>query len=180
VHALCNIHAALADGGILVDTQPISASPPMASEAGDLGSLDMRDWLDTIDAVDERFAETIAAGLYELQDESWFVVSDTFDSGPECLEVVGAWRGTRVPSEMARRLAASTSPVSLRQEVRLRLLRRGAIDAQSYLVSGRDTAPNPHHSSVRLRPELRASGEACGSRPGSALARRPGTSRSSV
>jgi hypothetical protein len=124
VHALRNIHAALAADGILVDTQPASASPPVAVEGGELGSLDMREWLDTIHAVDERTAETIAAGLYELDHESWFVVTDTYDNGPECLDIVSGWRGTRVPSRVSQQLAAATSRVSVQQEVGLRLLRR--------------------------------------------------------
>ena len=124
MHALRNIHAALAPDGILVDTQPVSASPPVASDGGELGTLDMRDWLDTIHAVDERFAETISAGLYELEHESWFVVTDTYDNGPECLEIVAGWRGTRVPPAVSQRLAVATRPVTVEQEVRLRLLRR--------------------------------------------------------
>jgi hypothetical protein len=124
VHALRNIHAALAPDGILIDTQPVSASPPVASDNGKLGTLDMHNWHDTIQAVDERFAETIAAGLYELEHESSFVVTDTYDNGPECLDIVSGWRGTRVSPEMTQRLAATTSPVSVQQEVRLRLLRR--------------------------------------------------------
>ena len=80
MHALRNIHAAVGADGILVDTQPVSASPPLALDGGELGSLDMQEWVNTIDAVDERFAETIAAGLYELEHESWFVVTDTYDS----------------------------------------------------------------------------------------------------
>ena len=86
----------------------------------------MHDWLDTVRAVDERFAATIAAGLYELQHESWFVVTDTYDSGPECLDIVSGWRGTRIPSEMKQRLAAATSTVTVEQQVRLRLLRRAS------------------------------------------------------
>ena len=124
MHALRNIHAALAPAGILVDTQPVSASPSIAAEGGQRGSLDMRDWLDTIHAVDERFAETIADGLYGLQHESRFIVTDSYDSGPECLEIVSGWRGTRVPSEMTQRFAAATSTVTVEQQVRLRLLRR--------------------------------------------------------
>jgi hypothetical protein len=126
VHALHNIHAALAANGLLVDTQPVSASPSVTLEGGGLGSLDMREWLDTIHAVDERFAETIAAGLYELEHESWFVVTDTYDNGPECLDIVSGWRGTRVSLGVSQRLAAATSCVSVQQEVRLRLLRRAA------------------------------------------------------
>ena len=124
MHALRNIHAALTADGILVDTQPVSASPPVALDGCELGSLDMRDWLETIHAVDERFAETIAAGLYELEHESWFVVTDTYDNGPECLDIVSGWRGTRVSPVVSQRLAARTSRVSVQQEVRLRLLRR--------------------------------------------------------
>ena len=124
MHALRNIHAALAPDGVLVDTQPVSASPPVASDGGELGTLDMHDWLDTIHAVDERFAETIAAGLYELEHESWFVVTDTYDNGSECLDIVRGWRGTRVSLGVSQRLAAATSRVSVQQEVRLRLLRR--------------------------------------------------------
>ena len=124
MHALRNIHAALVPDGILVDTQPVSARSPVASEGSELGTLDMHDWLDTIHAVDERFAETIAAGLYELEHESWFVVTDTYDNGSECLDIVSGWRGTRVPLGVSQQLAAAMSPVSVQQEVRLRLLRR--------------------------------------------------------
>ena len=123
MHALRNIHAALVPDGILVDTQPVSARPPVASDGGELGTLDMHDWLDTIHAVDERFAETIAGGLYELQHESRFVVTDGYENGRECLDSVTGWRGTRVPPELAQLLAAATS-VTVAQEVRLRLLRR--------------------------------------------------------
>ena len=124
MHALHNIHAALAPDAILVDTQPVSARPPVASDGVSLGTLDMRQWLDTIVSVDQLVAETIHAGLYALQHESRFVVTDTYDTGPECLEIVAGWRGTRVPYGVSTRLAATASPVTLRQEVRLRLLRR--------------------------------------------------------
>ena len=126
MNALTRIHAALVPGGLVIDTQPVSASPPVASNGRELGTLDMRDWRETIQAVDERFADTIAAGLYELEHESWFVVTDTYENGPECLETVSGWRGTRVPSGVAQRLAATTSAVTVQQEVRLRLLRRAA------------------------------------------------------
>jgi hypothetical protein len=129
VHALRNIHAALAPDGLLVDTQPLSAHPRVDAEGAELGSLDMRDWAGTIRAVDELFEETIAAGLYELRHEERFVVADSFDDGPECLATVAGWRGTRVPPPLASRLAAAHLPVTVQQEVRLRVLRRvGAFD----------------------------------------------------
>jgi hypothetical protein len=124
VHALHNIHAALVPDAMVVDTQPVSARPPVAADGETLGTLDMRGWSHTIQAIDKLMAETIADGLYERQHESRFVVTDSFDSGPECLETVAGWRGTRVPASVATRLAAATSQVTVRQEVRLRLLRR--------------------------------------------------------
>jgi hypothetical protein len=123
VHVLRNIHEALAPDGILVDTQPVSASPPVAAGELRLGTLDMREWLETIRAVDALFAETVDAGLFELQHESRLVVTDTYDNGPECLETVAGWRGTRIPEDVSTRLATVTSQVAVRQEVRLRLLR---------------------------------------------------------
>jgi hypothetical protein len=124
VHALHNIHSALAPAAILVDTQPVSARPPVAADGVTLGTLDMRAWLDTIQAVDELAAETISAGLYELEHESRLLVTDTYDNGPECLETVRGWRGTCVPQTLSTSLPATTSQVTVQQEVRLRVLRR--------------------------------------------------------
>jgi len=124
VHALHNIHTALAPDAILVDTQPVSARPPVVGDGVTLGPLDMREWLDTIHAVDELIAETIGAGLYELQHESRFVVTDSYDDGRECLEIVAGWQGTRVPDDVSTRLANTTVRVTVEQDVRLRLLRR--------------------------------------------------------
>ena len=123
MHALHNIHATLAPNALLVDTQPISAHPTVAADGVTLGALDMREWLDTIQAVDEHVAETIHTGLYALERQSRFVVTDTYDAGAECLEIVSGWRGTRIPDNVSRRLAATLSQVILQQEVRLRLLR---------------------------------------------------------
>jgi hypothetical protein len=124
VHALRNIHAALVPDAILVDTQPVSAHPPVSTDGVELGALDMRDWLETIIAVDELIAETLAAGLYELKHKQQFTVSDTFDDGPECVETVSGWRGTHVPAALAARIRAAQPPITVAQEVRLRLLRR--------------------------------------------------------
>jgi hypothetical protein len=124
VHALRNIHAALAPDGLLVDTQPVSAHPRVAGDGLTFGALDMRDWLDTIHAVDKLLGETIAAGLYELEHEQHFTVTDSFDNGRECLETVSSWRGTEVPPSLASRLHETRATVTVEQDVRLRLLRR--------------------------------------------------------
>jgi hypothetical protein len=124
VHALQNIHAALVPGAILVDTQPVSAHPAVTADGTKLGTLDMREWFETIEAVDERLAETVAAGLYELQYEQRFTVVDTFDDVAECVETLSGWRGTRIPAALATRIRVARPPLTVAQEVRLRLLRR--------------------------------------------------------
>jgi hypothetical protein len=124
VHALHNIHAALFPDAMVVDTQPVGARPRVAADGNTLGTLDLRDWSNTFPTIDKITARTIADGLYELQHESRFVVTDSFDNGPECVETVAGWQGTRVPASVAGGLAASTSRATVEQEVRLRLLRR--------------------------------------------------------
>lgn len=125
MHVLRNIHAALVPGGVLVDTQPIGPRPRVGANGDELGTLDMEEWLETIRAVDGRVAETLATGLYERTVERTIVVRDTFDDGPTCLETVGTWRGTRVPQPLADRLAAVRDRVTVDQQVRVRVLRRG-------------------------------------------------------
>jgi hypothetical protein len=166
VHALRNIHAALAPGGILVDTQPVSAHPPIAGGGAQLGILDMREWAETIRSVDERVAETIAAGLYELRHEEQFTVIDSFDTGAECVETVSDWRGTHVPRTLSQRLLAATPPVTVEQQVRLRLLRahveekfprpRSASSSRSPASGGSDRAEvRGRKDPLCGRPEIR-------------------------
>lgn len=85
----------------------------------------MHEWLETIHAVDERVAETLATGLYEKTHDRTLVIRSTFDDGPDCLEITGTWRGTRVPQPLANRLAAVRDRVTVDQQLRLRVLQRG-------------------------------------------------------
>jgi hypothetical protein len=123
VDALQRIHAALVSGGLVVDTQPISPRPWVKNSSGRLGTLDMREWLDTIEAVDALVAETVRGGLYSIDRERRLIVTDSWDSGSECVATVTGWQGTRVSSDLAHRIAASPAPVTVEQEVRLRVLR---------------------------------------------------------
>lgn len=127
--ALRNIHSVLVSDGLVVDTQPIGSQPRVAASGGELGTLEMHEWIETIHAVDERVAETVAAGLYETTEERTLVVRSTFDDGPDCLEVTGTWRGTRVPHPLADRLAVVRDQVTVDQQVRLRVFRRGPASA---------------------------------------------------
>ena len=123
MNALSRIHAVLVPGGLVLDTQPISARPPVRAAGRGLGTLDMRAWGTTIDAVDRLVAATMDDGLFALDAEHRFVVTDTFDDGREFVEVVSGWQGTRISPALARRAAVSPPPISVDQEVRLRMLR---------------------------------------------------------
>jgi hypothetical protein len=122
VDALRRIHAALVPGGLLVDTQPVSPQPPVEANGVRLGELDMREWGETIAAIDRLFDE-VTGSLYAVETEQCFVVSDTFDSGSEFVETVSGWRGTRVPAALAKRAEATAASLAVDQDVRLRLLR---------------------------------------------------------
>jgi hypothetical protein len=123
VNALRAIYAALVPGGWLVDTQPVSPRPTVECGDGPLGTLDMRDWARTIDAVDGRILAVIDDGLFAPVDERSCVVVDEFDSGAEFVEVVGNWEGTFIPPAVTERARNASPPVRVHQDVRLRLLR---------------------------------------------------------
>ena len=74
-----------------------------------LGTLDMRAWRRTIDAVDRLVAETIDDGLFGLDAEHTVVVTDTFDDREEFVEAVRGWQGTRISRALARRGAVSAT-----------------------------------------------------------------------
>ena len=123
MHALTRIHSALVPGGIVLDTQPRSAEPPVEAHDGRLGTLDMHEWARTIDAVDGSIAQALAGGLFTNDGEQSCVVVDEFDTGDEFVEIVSGWRGTRIPPALAERARAASPPIRVRQEVRIRLLR---------------------------------------------------------
>jgi hypothetical protein len=124
VNALRRIHAALAPGGLLVDTQPVSPHPRMHEGDTALGSLDMRAWAATIDEIDGQTALAVDEGLYRLERVRSFIVNDRYDNGPDLISYVQDWQGTQIPATVARRLSDVSTPVSLHQEIRLRLYRR--------------------------------------------------------
>jgi hypothetical protein len=124
VNALRKIHAALVPGGLVIETQPVSAGPAIEAQAGELGRLDMHEWAKTIDAVDERIAQAIRYGLFVVDDERRFIVTDAYDDGAEFVSEVREWAGTHVDDALAERARHEQGPVRLHQEVRLRVLRR--------------------------------------------------------
>jgi hypothetical protein len=124
VDVLTRIHAALVPDGVLVDTQPVSPRLPVALDGEPVGELDDDEWLQTVAAVDSETDRVLAAGLFELRHEERYAVLHEFGSGEECLEVVGSWAGTHVPTEVASRLERGSGRVTVEQGTRLRLLAR--------------------------------------------------------
>jgi hypothetical protein len=122
VHALRNIHAALVPGGVVVDTQPVSARPPVESDVGALGALDMTEWAQLIHKIDARTFETIDAGLFAIDAESWTTVTDEYDGGEDFLSHVRNWMGTRIEPELERRALGERGRVRVHQQIRVRLL----------------------------------------------------------
>ena len=101
----------------------MSAQPPIEAEVGDLGTLDMREWARTIATIDGQLERAIGDGLFALEEECRFVVTDSYDDGAEFVAEVREWAGTHIEDAVAQRLAQERGPVQLHQEVRLRVLR---------------------------------------------------------
>jgi hypothetical protein len=123
VNALQKIQDALVQGGLVIDTQPVSAEPPVESQAGPLGALDMREWAQTIATIDRRVEQTIRDGLFDLEAEHRFVVTDEYDDGAELVVETSEWAGTRLDDTFAELVRSQPRPVRLHQQIRLRLLR---------------------------------------------------------
>lgn len=134
MNALRKIHAALVPGGLVIDTQPVSARPPIEADHRHLGTLDMQEWARTIAVVDGRVAATIRDGLFALEHERRLVVTDAYANGAELVDEVRGWAGTRIDAAVAERVVIEQRPVRLHQDVRVRVLRAdyrpGLMEAQ--------------------------------------------------
>jgi hypothetical protein len=123
VNALRQLHSALVSGGLLLDMQPVAPRPPVEGDGVRLGSLDMREWRVTVDAVAESVDRTIADGLFRQEAERHYEVLETFDDGRELVEEVREWDGTKISRTLAARVERSRPPLVIREGVRLRVLR---------------------------------------------------------
>ena len=94
---------------------------------GAIGTLDMREWVTTIAAVDAEVKKTIEAGLFSLTAERHVLVVDVFDDLRELVATAGEWAGTLVPPALERKIATTSGEVQVHQDVRMRVLvKRGA------------------------------------------------------
>jgi hypothetical protein len=126
VDALRLLHDALVPDGKVIDTQPLSPRPAVFIAGKPVGSLDLREWVRTIAAVDAEIEQALGDGLFTLEAEERFLVTDFFDSAYECLDEVQEWAGTKVPEALEAKILAAEGAVTIEQEVRLRLLAKPA------------------------------------------------------
>lgn len=122
VDALERLHAALADGGAVVDTQPISAWPPIVGARGRIAELDMSEWARTIGQVDAEIRKAIERGLFEVVAERQIVVPDRYDDVADLVEYTSEWAGTSVSPELRALATTERGRVELLQDVRVRVL----------------------------------------------------------
>jgi len=86
VHALRHVHSLLARGGTVVDIHPVTEEQVESSE-GVVGVLREPDWVN-VDLPNSEAAlrQTIAEGLYELEEETDYDVLQHFDESEDLLE----------------------------------------------------------------------------------------------
>jgi hypothetical protein len=68
--------------------QPVSVRPVVETGGVELGTLDMREWRTTIDAIDGLVAHTIEDGFFAVEAEREVIIVETFDDGRELVESV--------------------------------------------------------------------------------------------
>jgi len=86
VHALRHVHSLLVRGGTVVDIHPVTEEQVESSE-GVVGVLREPDWVN-VDLPNSEAAlrQTIAEGLYELEEETDYDVLQHFDESEDLLE----------------------------------------------------------------------------------------------
>jgi len=86
VHALRHVHSLLARGGTVVDIHPVTEEQVESSE-GVVGVIRETDWVN-VDLPNSEAAlrQTIAEGLYELEDETDYDVQQHFDESEDLIE----------------------------------------------------------------------------------------------
>src|SRR5712691_13228239 len=116
VHALRQARSAVGVGGLVVDTQPISARPTIESANAVVGRFDMSEFQDTdVARAYAAMDDAIAAGDFTLQEQWEFDVLDEYDDGAELVETVSDWQGTRITDGLAAHVRDLAQPLFVRQ-----------------------------------------------------------------
>jgi hypothetical protein len=120
VHALRQIHRALASGGILLDMHPVRPSTRAEVGGVSLGEFDDAGFFEIVDSTERPLADS---NLFVLESELEFDYLERYDSGEELLEDVSEWEGCRTPPALAEAIREATPPVDVWERVVLRRFR---------------------------------------------------------
>ena len=120
MHALRQIHRALASGGVLLDMHPVPPSTRAEVSGVSLGEFEDAEFFEIVRATETPLAET---DLFVLEEEVEFEWLERYDSGEELLEDVKEWQGCRVPPPVAKAIREAKPPVDIWERVVLRRFR---------------------------------------------------------
>lgn len=124
VHVLRRLLAALVPGGVVVD---LTMSPPdevVESEGEVLGALDLSLFFPRAAEAGAGLDALAAEGFLELEREEPVTVIVRYPTGNDILEEIAGRTYTRIPDELARRLADVTTECLQYSSSMVRTLRR--------------------------------------------------------
>jgi hypothetical protein len=124
VHALRQIHKALAPEGVLLDMHPIPPSTRAEVRGESLGEFDDAEFMRIVANAE---AEIERSGLFERESEVEFDYLERYDDPKQLLEdIMEDWEGCSVPPDLEARILQADGPVDIWERVVLRRFRAKA------------------------------------------------------
>jgi hypothetical protein len=121
VHALRQIHKALAPEGVLLDMHPIPPSTRAEVRGESLGEFDDAEFMRIVANAE---AEIERSGLFERESEVEFDYLERYDDPVQLLEDIKEdWEGCSVPPDLEARILQADGPVDIWERVVLRHFR---------------------------------------------------------
>jgi hypothetical protein len=122
VHALRQVHQAVAAKGLVLDIHPLGDDFPVLAADRGIGFVDTSKFRRILKAMNSCVEQTIAEGLFtELRTVRRHVV-ERYDTAAEALEEANGWENLRLPVAVRRRLEKTEAgPVEFIDTVRYRL-----------------------------------------------------------
>jgi hypothetical protein len=130
VHALRQVHQAVASKGLILDIHPLGDDFPVLVAERGIGFVDTSKFRRILKAMNSCVEQTISEGLFtELRSVRRHVV-ERYDTAAEALEEADSWENLRLPPAVRRRLEKTEArPVEFIDTVRYRLFLNRAAQA---------------------------------------------------
>jgi hypothetical protein len=124
VHALRQIHQALAPEGVLLDMHPVPPSTRAEVAGKSLGEFEDAEFMQIVANAE---AEIERSGLFERESEVEFDYLERYDDPAQLLEDIKEdWEGCSVPPDLEARILQAGKPVDIWERVVLRHFRARA------------------------------------------------------